>query len=108
VPDHDLARDLIAAAGGALAVTSANLAGDPPALNALQAASLNPDSPLMVIDGGPAPGEVPSTVVSVVRSRLTVLRNGAIPALEIAVALRESVCGSLPDERNRPGVDHAV
>jgi tRNA threonylcarbamoyl adenosine modification protein (Sua5/YciO/YrdC/YwlC family) len=108
VPDHDLARDLIAAAGGALAVTSANLAGDPPALNALQAASLNLDSPVIVIDGGPAPGEVPSTVVSVVGSRLTVLRNGAIPALEIAGALRESVSDSLPDERERPRVDHAV
>jgi tRNA threonylcarbamoyl adenosine modification protein (Sua5/YciO/YrdC/YwlC family) len=95
VPDHDLARELIEAAHGALAVTSANLAGSPPALNAHQAATLNLDSPVMVIDGGPAPGEVPSTVVSVVGSRFIVLRHGAIPALEIADALHAPVSGSL-------------
>ena len=37
VPDHDLARRLIRAAGGAVAATSANLSGQRPALNAEEA-----------------------------------------------------------------------
>lgn len=84
VPDHDAARSLIAACGGTLRVTSANLSGAMPATSAVEAlrdVGLEAD---LVIDGGVSPGGVASTVVKVdTDSTLTVLREGAIPAADI-------------------------
>jgi len=84
VPDHDATRALIAACGGTLRVTSANLSGQMPACSAVDAlkdVGLEAD---LVVDGGVSPGGVPSTVVKVgADGALTVLREGAIPASEI-------------------------
>ena len=79
VPDSDVARAIIAAAGGALAVTSANVSGAEPAVDA---ASL--DAELLahvglVVDGGPCLGGTASTVVDLTGATPTVLREGAIP-----------------------------
>lgn len=84
VPDHDFTRSLLAACGGTLRVTSANLSGEMPALSAVDAlkdVGLEAD---LVIDGGVSPGGVASTVVKVeTDGTLTVLREGAIPAADI-------------------------
>jgi len=84
VPAHDAARSLIAACGGTLRVTSANLSGAMPAVSAVEAlkdVGLEAD---LVIDGGVSPGGVPSTVVKVgADNTVTTLREGAIPAAEI-------------------------
>ena len=45
--------------------------------------------PLLVIDGGRAPGGVPSTIVGATSERPEILREGAIPASAIAAALAE-------------------
>lgn len=79
VPDSEIARAIIAAAGGALAVTSANVSGAEPAVDA---ASL--DAELLahvglVVDDGPCPGGTPSTVVDLTGATPVVLREGAIP-----------------------------
>ena len=45
--------------------------------------------PLLIVDGGRAPGGVPSTIVAVTAPGVEVLREGAIPATAIAAALGE-------------------
>jgi L-threonylcarbamoyladenylate synthase len=89
VPDNELARAIIAAAGGALAVTSANLSGAAPAVEAHEVNRLRLAQPLLVVDGGRAPGGVPSTIVAATTGTPEILREGAIPASAIAAAAAE-------------------
>ena len=79
VPDHAETRELIAACGGVLRVTSANLSGRRPATDAPQALrDVGLSADLVVVDGV-SPGGVPSTVVRVLPDGgLEVLREGAI------------------------------
>lgn len=77
VPDHDVARALLRAAGP-MAVTSANLSGHPSPSTAGEVfAQLNGRIPL-IIDGGTTPGGVPSTLVDCTTDELTILREGPI------------------------------
>ena len=79
VPDHGWTRRLLAACGGVLRVTSANLSGGQPATDAPQALADVGLSADIVMDDGPSPGGVPSTVVRVLEDgELEVLRAGAI------------------------------
>lgn len=78
VPDHDRARAIIAAVGGALAVTSANISDQPPACSIYEAIEYLADSVALYLDGGPCSGGVPSTVVSFEGDQLVVLRVGPI------------------------------
>ncbi len=89
VPDHELARAIISAAGGAVAVTSANLSGEPPAFNADGVVASFPASGLIIIDGGDAIRNDPSTVVLALTSQVTILREGAILAEAIDAALHD-------------------
>jgi L-threonylcarbamoyladenylate synthase len=87
VPDNALARAIIVAAGGALAVTSANRSGEVPAVEAGEVVRLELSRSLLVIDGGRAAGGVPSTIVRVTSEKPEILREGAISASAIAEAL---------------------
>ena len=79
IPDHAKTRELIAACGGVLRVTSANLSGRRPATDAPQALRDVGLSADYVVDDGVSPGGVPSTVVRVAADGSTeVLREGAI------------------------------
>ncbi len=79
VPDHAWTRRLLAACGGALRVTSANLSGRRPATDAPQALEDVGLSADVVADDGVSPGGVPSTVVEVGRDGdLVTLREGAV------------------------------
>ena len=79
IPDHDKTRELIAACGGVLRVTSANLSGRRPATDAPQALKDVGLSADYVVDDGVSPGGVPSTVVRVRDDgSIEVLREGAI------------------------------
>lgn len=78
IPDHSFARAVIAAAGGALAVTSANRSGYPPALDAPSAATALGDQVDATFDGGSVAGGVPSTVVRIKENNIEILREGAI------------------------------
>lgn len=84
VPASDAAIRIIAGAGGALAVTSANRSGDPPALAANDIPRQGPSSPDFVVDGGVCPLGMPSTIASVTGSALRIFREGAIPVAELA------------------------
>ncbi len=84
VPAYSPTRSLLAACGGTLRVTSANLSGAMPAVSAAEAlkdVGLEAD---LIIDGGVSPGGVPSTVVKIdADGTLTLLREGAILSADI-------------------------
>lgn len=86
VPAHDWTRKLLAACGGALRVTSANLSGALPAASAVTAlrdVGLEAD---LAIDDGPSPGGVASTVVEMTAGAPKILRAGAIAERELRLA----------------------
>lgn len=78
IPNLEPARALIRAAGGALAVTSANLSGQPSPRTAQEAAAQIGRAVDLILDGGPCPGGVESSVVDCSRSPLRLLREGAL------------------------------
>lgn len=87
LPALPLACTLIRAAGGALAVTSANLPGHPPARTAQEVlAQLGPEVDL-VVNGGWVPLGVSSTVVDCARWPPVVVREGPISEVDIRKVL---------------------
>ncbi len=86
VPNHELALALLEACGP-LAVTSANRAGKVSPLSAMDVLSTLGGSFDLLLDGGPAPGGVPSTVVDCTQDAPYVLRAGPISAKDIIAAL---------------------
>ena len=89
MPDHEIARTLLRAAGP-MAVTSANISGQPSPSTAEEVfAQLNGRIPL-IIDGGPTPGGIPSTVVDCSTSELKILRKGPLSVEELLYALRNT------------------
>lgn len=82
IPAHAETRELIAACGGVLRVTSANLSERRPATDAPQALKDVGLSADYVLDDGVSPGGVPSTVVRVKDDgSIEVLREGAITVI---------------------------
>jgi tRNA threonylcarbamoyl adenosine modification protein (Sua5/YciO/YrdC/YwlC family) len=77
MPDHPVALALLRRTGP-LAVTSANLSGQPSARTAGEVfAQLNGRIPL-ILDGGESPGGLPSTVVDCTGGKPVILRQGPI------------------------------
>jgi len=89
LPDHPTPRAL-AAALGPLPVTSANVSGLPEASDAAEIRDQLGDAIDLILDGGPARGGPPSTVVDCSTIPPRILRPGAIPADAIARTLREA------------------
>jgi L-threonylcarbamoyladenylate synthase len=87
VPDHALARRLIAASGGGLPVTSANRSGEPDARTAEEVIAQLDGRVALVLDGGRTPGGVVSTVVDCTTEPVKILRQGAISEAAISGAL---------------------
>ena len=90
VPANDIARRLIAASGGGLPVTSANLSGRPDATTAQEVLAQLDGRIALVLDGGPTPGGAPSTVVDCSGPVVEILREGPITARDIERALRNA------------------
>lgn len=88
MPDDELLLDLVADVGP-LAVTSANRRGEPVPETAADARKQLGLSAGLYLDGGPRSGPS-STVVDVTRERADVLREGAIPAADIAKVAEEA------------------
>lgn len=88
MPDHDFARQLMRAAGP-LATTSANISGEANTLTAQAVLDQLDGRVEVILDGGAAPGGVPSTVVDCTMEPPQVLRQGAILAEQISEALRQ-------------------
>lgn len=73
---------------GPLTGTSANRAGTPPARTAEAVQQAFGDAVDLILDAGPAPGGLPSTVVDAQES-LRIVREGAIGRSEIEATLRQ-------------------
>ena len=86
VPDHDSPRAL-ARGVGPLPVTSANVSGIPEARDAGEILDQLRDAVDLILDGGPAHGGPPSTVVDCTGDRPALLRVGAISADRVAAIL---------------------
>ncbi len=85
VPDLALARQLIEAVGTPLAATSANLSGGPSPRTAGQVLAQLGGRIAAVLDGGPCPGGVPSTILDCTVEPPRLLREGAIPRAELGL-----------------------
>ena len=95
MPDHPLTRELLSETGP-LAVSSANLTGEPAATTATDAERMLGDTVAVYLDGG-ASGTVPSTIVdatglSAPEGRLRIVREGAISADEIRRVVGADKC----------------
>jgi L-threonylcarbamoyladenylate synthase len=86
MPNHPVALGLLQQTGP-LAVTSANLSGQPSASNAQEVyAQLAGRIPL-ILDGGRTPGGLPSTVVDCTGPELVILRQGPLSLEDLQAAL---------------------
>ncbi len=72
---------------GPLAVSSANLSGRPAATDADQAEEMLGDQVAVLLDGGPARGDLASTILDCTGDRPRVLRAGALPLEELRTVL---------------------
>lgn len=87
IPDHTVPLELMRLWGRPLAVTSANRSGQP-AASRVDARLLDLGHRVsLVLDGGPCPGGVASTVVRIGEDDWEILREGAITRTEIEKAL---------------------
>jgi L-threonylcarbamoyladenylate synthase len=89
-PAHPIARQLLAVFGGPIAAPSANRSGTVTATTARHVAESLGHAVDLIIDGGPTPHGLESTIVGLTEARPTLLRPGAIARAEI-----EAVCGPL-------------
>ena len=86
VPDHEVARALLRAAGP-MAVTSANISGGQSPVTAEQVFEQLAGRIPLIIDGGRTPGGLPSTLVDCTAPELKILREGPITLEELRAAL---------------------
>ncbi len=85
VPDHPVARELLRASGP-MAVTSANMSGEPSPCTADEVLGQLSGRIAMILDGGRTPGGIPSTVVDCTKDEFVILREGPIKLEEIRAA----------------------
>jgi len=93
VPAHFLAIEVIERAGGSVAATSANRSGADPARSAAEVMAQIGGGFDLLLDGGLAPGGVPSTVIAVHEDAVHILREGDIARDTVEAAWREIVAG---------------
>lgn len=87
VSSHPIARALCAGFGRPLTATSANLAGEPPAVEPEAARRALGDKIKVFVEDGRLAGGAPSTVVTFAGSQMRVLRPGAISELQLTARL---------------------
>lgn len=89
VPAHPVALELLRRVGEPLTGTSANLSGLPGPRTAEEVRHQLGDRVDLIVDGGPCPGGVESTVVDCTVDPPRVLREGAVPVERVAAALSD-------------------
>jgi L-threonylcarbamoyladenylate synthase len=82
-PRQALTCRLITALGHPITGTSANRAGCPPLVRAGEVAREFGDGVDLILEAGPCPGGLPSTIVDVTSSPPRLVRPGAIPLAEL-------------------------
>jgi len=83
IPDHPLTLALLRLVEAPLAVTSANLSDHPSARTAQEARAQIDGRVDAIIDGGPAPGGQPSTIIDLTLSPPRILRVGPVSAAQL-------------------------
>ncbi len=78
LPDDDKVRSLVRKCGGILTATSANPSAAPPARTAAEVHGYFGDRIDLIIDGGPAKTDQPSTVIDISGSDIELIREGVI------------------------------
>ncbi len=97
VPAHPVAQALLAAFGRPLVAPSANRSGHVTATRVQHVAEDLGDAVRIVLDAGPSPHGLESTIIAVSEDEVLLLRPGAVPAEDIA-----SVAGLPPLRRADP------
>jgi len=87
---HPEVRRLLEAVGGALTGTSANRSGRPPATSAEEVRRFLGADVDLILDGGPTPGGLPTTVLDATVTPARLIREGRVPRAALL-----SVVGSL-------------
>ena len=90
VPDHEVARALLHAAGP-MAVTSANISGQPSPSTAEDVFAQLGGRIALIINGGKTPGGIPSTLVDCTSVELKILREGPISLAAIKSKLSSAI-----------------
>ena len=88
-PRQGLTCRLIAALGFPITGTSANRAGGRPGVRAEEVAREFGDNLDLILNAGPCPGGLPSTIVDVTGALPRLVRAGAIPVAELAEIMPE-------------------
>lgn len=108
MPAHEVALELLRKTGP-LAVSSANVTGQPPAATARAAREQLGDAVRVYLESGPATsgdgaGGVASTIVDVSGDAPRILRNGAVGLAELRSVVPEirDIDGNGPDEGDEP------
>ena len=89
VPAHPVALALVEAFGAMVTATSANVSGEPPAHTAGDLAAIAADPRVLVVDGGPTAGGLPSTIVDARVRPPVLVRDGAIAWARVLESLQE-------------------
>src|SRR5260370_26657265 len=90
LPNDDKVRALVRECGGALTATSANPSDQEPAKTAQEVHKYFGDAIELIVDGGPARIDLPSTVVDVSGPEPQLIREGVIAWADVQAALRAS------------------
>jgi L-threonylcarbamoyladenylate synthase len=88
LPDDKAVRSFIRACGGALTATSANLAGEPPTRTAREVADSFPEHLELIVDGGAASADKPSTILNLSGTTPRIIREGVISRREVEETIR--------------------
>jgi len=104
VPDHPVARELLAQFGGGVAAPSANRFGRISPTTAEHVLLELGDRVPMVLDGGPCAVGIESTIVDLSAAAPRLLRPGAIDAAQIAQVLERPLHGADEMEQDIPRV----
>jgi len=91
VPQHPVARALLEAAKLPIAAPSANRSGRISPTTAAHVQAELDDVPSMILDGGPCPLGLESTVVGVAGNSVTLLRLGALPREAVEAVLGQNL-----------------
>ncbi|MDB5069830.1 MAG: Sua5/YciO/YrdC/YwlC family protein [Candidatus Eremiobacteraeota bacterium] len=103
VPEHPLARAILAAFGGALAAPSANRFGRISPTTAQHVRADLGDEVDLIVDGGPARVGVESTIVDLTGAVPAVLRAGAVTPSQLGDALGRAVVTRVGGAVRAPG-----
>ena len=104
VPDHENTRELLSRTGP-LAVSSANLSGQPAALDVYDAEEQLADSVAVYLDGGLATGGQPSTIVDITGDTPHVVRLGALSLAQLRAVVPDVSTDLDTEKDEKPAED---